>query len=77
MRENRAEQHPVFYKEVRGNMKTTIVLDERDIAKIIAEKFNCEVTDVTVEVVTQRLKLYGGETEVQKCSATVKKDTPF
>lgn len=56
-------------------MKTTIELNEEDIAVIIASVFECEPIDVSIFTTTKQ-KGYGlNETEVQVCAATVELDS--
>lgn len=52
-------------------MRMHIKLDEKDIAQIIAEKYKCDVEDVTVSAV-QETKGYGlAEHEEYVCTAKV------
>lgn len=52
-------------------MKKIIQLDEKDIAQIIAEKFKCDVQDVTVAAVRET-KGYGmAEHDVYECQAEI------
>lgn len=53
-------------------MKTIIELDQEDIRKIIAEKFNCAPCQVTVSIKKEYKGQGMSEHEVHICTATVK-----
>lgn len=58
-------------------MKTTIELDQEDIKKIIAEKFNCTPCEVTVSAKKEYRGQGMSEHEVHVCTVTVTKKSPL
>lgn len=57
-------------------MKKYIELDEMDIQQIIAEKFDCDLKDVQVEVVAGYSGYGPTESRTHKVKITVKQEVP-
>lgn len=55
-------------------MKTIISLDEKDIAKILAEKFKCDVSKVNVLVKESWVGFGPMERKLHRCAADIEVD---